>query len=80
MTPDWEDIGFTKREKTLVKEILSANKKDDVCREFQNAFAANKEGLHDVDLNSCKIVDIALFKTYLLWVPDSLHSELLQKT
>ena len=61
------------------ERIVAANKTDAVCTEFRNAIAAGKESLLKVRLAVCRIVDGALFKEGLLWVPEELRTDLLKE-
>ena len=66
-------------EEGLFEKIHTVNKVDDLCNKYCSALTQNLSKLHDTHLHECCIVDGALFKNNLLWVSETLHTELLQE-
>ena len=66
-------------EQGLFERVHAANKTDELCNEYCEAIANNAVKLHGRRLHECRVIDGALFKNNLLWVPESLHTELLQE-
>lgn len=79
LTPDRVDIRVGEIEESLFDRVLKANKEDQTCFEFRKAIEEGIELLHGVDLTDCRLVDGALYKKGLLWVPNVLRTELLKE-
>ena len=57
----------------------TVNKINKLCNEYWEIIVNNAVKLHDRHLHECWVIDGALFKNNLLWVSESLQTELLQK-
>ena len=77
LTPDCVEVRVGEVEESLFECVHAANKTDELCSKYHSAIAKNAIKLHGTCLHECQIVDGALFKNNLLWVPDSLYTELL---
>ena len=65
--------------KGLFKQMHTINKTDELCNEYREIIVNNTVKLHSKHLYECWVIDSALFKNNLLWVSESLQTELLQK-
>lgn len=79
LTPDRVDIRCTALEEGTFEKILAANKTDGTCNEYREAIAKDLPRLHKIELDDCRIVDGALYKEGLLWVPEHLQTDLLKE-
>jgi hypothetical protein len=79
LTPNRVDILVTEPEAGLYQRVSDANKTDELCSEYRQAISGNEPKLHGIDLKDCRIVDEVLFRKGLLWVPENMHTELLQE-
>ena len=79
LTPDRVQINTMSIEAGLFERILIANKTDEGCEQYRQAVAKGDRKLNGIKLEQCRIVDGALYKRGLLWVPDQFHTELMQE-
>ena len=79
LTPNRVDIRVTEVKANLFQRICEANKTDETCEEYRSAIANGIDKLHGIRLEQCRIVDGALYKRGLLWVPEQFYTELLQE-
>ena len=77
LTPDRVDIRVGEVEESLFERVLQANKTD--YAEYREAVEGGKERLHGVDLTDSRLIDGVLYKQGLLWVPESLQTQVLQE-
>ncbi len=52
---------------------------NEFCNKYKQAMNENKLKFHITKLKNCKIIDSVLFRKYLLWVLENMHTKLLQK-
>ena len=64
---------------SLFKQIHTVNKTDKLCNEYREIIVNNTVKLHSKYLHKCWVINSVLFKNNLLWVSESLQTELLQK-
>ena len=57
----------------------TVNKTDKLCNEYWEVIVNNAVKLYGRHLHKCWVIDSALFKNNLLWISESLQTELLQK-
>ena len=62
---------------SLFERILQANKID--YAEYREVVEEDKKRLHEVDLTDSRLIDGVLYKQGLLWVPESLQTQVLQE-
>lgn len=79
LTPDRVNVRVNAIEESLFSRVHEANREDPDCEEYRQAIQKGENTLHGTDLGRCRIVDGALFKNGLLWVPASMHTEVLQE-
>ena len=79
LTPDCVEIQVEEVKEGLFEKIHTVNKVNHLCNKYCSALAQNLSKFHGTRLHECCIVDGALFKNNLLWVPEALHTELLQE-
>ncbi len=73
------DVLATESETDLYQRVQDVNKTDELCNEYRQAIVENKLKLHSTKLKHCEVVDGVLFRKGLLWVPEDMHTELLQE-
>ncbi len=74
-----QDVLATESETDLYQRVQDVNKTDELCNEYRQAIVENKLKLHSTKLKHCEVVDGVLFRKGLLWVPEDMHTELLQE-
>ena len=79
LTPDRVKVWVKEVKEGLFEQVHTTNKTDKLCNEYREVIANNAVKLHSRNLHKCWVIDSALFKNNLLWVSESLQTELLQK-
>ena len=79
LTPDRVLVRVNALEESLFSRVHEANKEDPGCDEYRRSIQNGDHALHGTDLGRCRIVDGALFKNGLLWVPTHMHTEVLKE-
>jgi len=79
LTPDRVDVLPVEPEANLYQRVRMANQTDELCSEYRQAMNENKLKFHTTKLEDCEIIDGVLFRKGLLWVPENMHTELLQE-
>lgn len=82
LTPDRVQLRVTEVEEGIFERIRQLNLTDPTCNEFREAISRNQRKLHGQTLDRFRVVDEALFKNGLLWVPDvpeELRTELIRE-
>ena len=75
LTSDCVKVWVREVKEDLFKQMHTVNKIDKLCNEYREIIANNAVKC----LHECWVIDSALFKNNLLWVSESLQTELLQK-
>jgi len=79
LTPDRVDVLPIEPEANLYQRVRMINQTDELCSEYRQAMNENKLKFHTTKLKDCEIIDDVLFRKGLLWVPENMHTELLQE-
>ena len=79
LTPDRVQIRVNAIEESLFNRVHKANRGDPQCEEYRQAIQKGERTLHGTDLGRCRVIDGALFKNGLLWVPPCMHVEVLKE-
>ena len=79
LTPDRINARVSAVEETLFSRVHESNKNDPTCEEYRQAIQKGERTYNGTELSRCRIVDGALFKNGLLWVPTELHTDLLKE-
>ena len=79
LTPDRVKVWVKEVKEGLFEQVHTINKTDELCNEYREFIANNAVKLHSRNLHKCWVIDSALFKNNLLWVSESLQTELLQE-
>ena len=70
-------IRVEKVKEDLFQQMHTINKTDKLCNEYREVIINNTIKLHSKCLHKFQIIDSALFKNNLLWVSESIQTELL---
>ena len=79
LTSDHVKVWVREVKEDLIKWVHTVNKIDKLCNEYRETIVNNAVKLHSKHLHECWVINSALFKNNLLWVSESLQTELLQK-
>ena len=79
LTPDRVQVRVNAIEESLFNRVHKANRDDPDCEEYRQAIQKNEKTLHGTELSRCRVVDGALFKNGLLWVPTDMQTEVLKE-
>ena len=79
LTPDRVKVWVKEVKEGLFEQVHTINKTDELCNEYREVIVNNAVKLHSRNLHEYWVIDSALFKNNLLWVLESLQTELLQE-
>ena len=70
-------IRVEKVKQDLFQQMYTINKTDELCNEYREVIVNNTIKLHSKYLHEFQMINSALFKNNLLWVSESMQTELL---
>ncbi len=76
---DKVDVLPVESKANLYQWVYMINQTDEFCSEYKQAMNENKLKFHIIKLKDCEIIDNVLFRKYLLWIFENMHTKLLQE-